>query len=247
VTSSSSPGRASGPIIEISELSKDYRGLRPLRIQRFNLGAGDRSALLGVDQPMAETFVNLVTGAVLPERGEVKVLGRSTASIDNAADWLALADRFGIVSERAVLLDAFSAMQNLVMPFTLEIDPPPAGIRDRAGSLADEVGLARANWERPVGDLDAASRLRIRLARALALDPPILLLDHASAGLPAASAIAFGQHVREVAQRRGCALVALTADRTFAEAVAARVLTLDPATGRLAERRRFFARLLGGT
>ena len=68
---------------------KDYRGLRPLRIERLTLAAGEQVALLGFDQPAAEVFVNLITGATLPDPGEVRVLGRPTAAITDSADWLA--------------------------------------------------------------------------------------------------------------------------------------------------------------
>ena len=227
-----------GPIIELTALSKDYHGLRPLRIEKLNLAAGELVAILGLDQPMAETFVNLVTGATLPDRGEVRVFGRPTSAIDDSADWLAVVDRFGIVSERAVLLDALSVIQNLAIPFTLDIDPPPDDVRERASLLAREVGLRDADWLRSVSELDAAGRLRIRLARALALDPGVLLLEHANAGLPADAATVLGADIRRIASDRGCALVALTAAPEFAAAVALRVLTLDPASGRLSERRR---------
>ena len=234
-----------GPIIELTALSKDYHGLRPLRIEKLSLAAGELVAILGLDQPMAETFVNLVTGATLPDRGEVRVFGRPTSAIDDSADWLAVVDRFGIVSERAVLLDALSVIQNLAIPFTLDIDPPQADVRERASLLAREVGLRDADWLRTVSELDAAGRLRIRLARALALDPNVLLLEHANAGLAADAGAALGADIRLIASRRGCALVALTATPQFAAAVARRVLTLDPASGRLSERRRrwsFFRR-----
>jgi len=227
-----------GPIIELTELSKDYHGLRPLRIEKLNLAAGELVAILGLDQPMAETFVNLVTGATLPDRGEVRVFGQPTTAIDDSADWLAVVDRFGIVSERAVLLDALSVIQNLAIPFTLDIDPPPDDVRERASLLAREVGLREADWPRSVSELDAAGRLRIRLARALALDPNVLLLEHANAGLPADAGVALGGDIRRIASTRGCALVALTAAPPFAAAVAPQVLTLDAATGRLSERRR---------
>src|SRR5947207_6770885 len=125
------PGVA-GPLVELTALSKDYHGLRPLRIEKLNLAAGELVAILGLDQPMAETFVNLVTGATLPDRGEVKVFGRPTSAIDDSADWLAVVDRFGIVSERAVLLDSLSVIQNLAIPFTLDIDPLPGDVRERA-------------------------------------------------------------------------------------------------------------------
>jgi len=234
-----------GPIIELTALSKDYHGLRPLRIEKLNLAAGELVAILGFDQPMAETFVNLVTGATLPDRGEVRVFGRQTTAIDDSADWLAVVDRFGIVSERAVLLDALSVIQNLAIPFTLDIDPPPDDVRTRASLLAREVGLQEADWLRSVSELDATGRLRIRLARALALDPNVLLLEHANAGLPADAGEALGADIRRIASRRGCALVALTAAPQFAAAVAPRVLRLDAASGRLSERRRrwsFFRR-----
>ena len=226
-------------VLELSDVVKDYRGLRPLRIQQLIVGAADSTAIVGVDQAMAETFVNLATGATLPDRGEVKVFGRLTSAVEDSAEWLALVDRFGIVSERAVLLDGLSIIQNLAMPFTLDIEPPPDDVRGRAERLAAEVGLPDGSWDRLVAELDAVGRLRVRLARALALDPAILLLEHPTAAVPREKIEALGRSIRAIAERRGVATLALTADRAFAAANASRVLTLEPASGVLKERRRF--------
>lgn len=226
------------PVVEIAGVSKDYRGLRPLRIERLLVGPGERVAILGLDAPAAETLLNLLTGATLPDRGAVSVFGRPTSSIADSAEWLALVDRFGIVSERAVLLQALSVVQNLALPFTVNIEPPPDADRERAEALAAEVRLDPATYGARVGDLDAASRARIRLGRAIALAPDVLLLDHASAGLSRAETHAFGGDVADLARRRGAALIAASADSEFAKAVADRVLTLNPATGALSELRR---------
>lgn len=226
------------PVVELSGVSKDYRGLRPLRIQQLAVGAGEHVALLGFDQPSAEVFVNLVTGATLPDAGIVSLFGQPTSGISDSAEWLAVVDRFGIVSERAVLLDRLSVIQNLAMPFTLEIEPPARDVRERAASLASEVGLPKGTWARPVGELDAAGRGRVRLGRALAHEPAVLLLEHASAGLDREPARGFGAALRSIASRRGTAMIATTADEPFARAVAARVFRLEPGTGRLKEERR---------
>ncbi len=234
-------------VLELSGVIKDYRGLRPLRIAALSVAAGEHVALVGVDQVAAEVFINLVTGATLPEAGEIQVFGRQTSAISDSADWLATVDRFGIVSERAVLLDQLTVIQNLAMPFTLEIEPPPDEVRRRASALAREVGLDESTWERPIAALDASARVRLRLGRALALDPAVLLLEHASAGLTAQSAGTLGADIRSIAARRGAAIVAATLDAAFARSVAGRVLKWEPATGRFAEQRsgRWFGRLPG--
>jgi ABC-type transporter Mla maintaining outer membrane lipid asymmetry ATPase subunit MlaF len=224
-------------LLELSDVSKAYGALRPLRIARLSVAAGESVAILGLDLPAAEMLLNLITGATLPDRGEVRTFGRSTAAIVDSHEWLAHVDRFGIVSERAVLLDGLSVTQNLAIPFTLEVEPPPDEVRERAERLAAEAGVAAAAWPRPVGEVDAATRGRVRFGRALALDPEVLLIEHLSAGLEREAAVSLGAGIRRVAERRGAALIAATADREFARAIAARVLTLDPATGRLSERR----------
>jgi ABC-type polar amino acid transport system ATPase subunit len=234
-------------VLEFAAVSKDYRGLRPLRIANLTVAAAEQIAVLGFDQVSAEVFTNLATGATLPDAGQINVFGRPTSAIDDGADWLATIDRFGIVSDRAVLLDRFTVIQNLAMPFTLEIEPPPDDVRVRAESLAREVGLPEAAWGRAVAELGAASLARVRLGRALALDPDLLLLEHISATLDRDDVQTFGADVRAIATRRGLALVAATADEVFARAVAARVLTLEPSTGRLnqARSRRWFGGGLG--
>jgi ABC-type transporter Mla maintaining outer membrane lipid asymmetry ATPase subunit MlaF len=231
-----------GPVIELSDVSKDYRGLRPLRIAELTVQPGEHIAIIGLDQATAEVFVNLVTGATLPDRGDVRLFGRPTSAITDSADWLAVVDRFGIVSPRAVLLESLTVVQNLAMPFTLDIEPPAEDIRRRAVALAERVGLDAASLDRPVAELTPDGLVRLRMGRALALDPGVVILEHPTAGIPREAAAGLASQCRTIS----AATIALTADAAFAEAASDRCLTLDPATGRLAQRSGWLSRLLRG-
>src|SRR6185503_2720132 len=167
-------------VLELVVVSRDYRGLRPLRIAYLRVAAG----------------------------------------------------------ERAVLIEELAAIQNLAMPFTLAIEPPADEVRARATAIAREVALPETAWNAPVSRLDAAGKVRVRLGRAVALDPALLLLEHASASVARGSVAALAADIAAVASARHSALVALSADDAFARAVATRILTLQPATGVLKERRR---------
>ncbi len=199
--------------------------------------AGEQVAVVGIDQPGAEVFISLVTGASLPESGAVRVFGRDTSAIRDSDEWLATLDRFGIVSARAALLDALTVTQNLALPFSLDIDPPSDDLTHQAEELAREVGLPAGVWKAPAGALTGALRVRARLARALALGPSVLLLEHPSAAVDRADVSALGRDVRRIVAQRGATAISITMDRTFADAAAARTLTLDPATGRSKEGR----------
>lgn len=225
-------------LLEFVDVSKDYGGLRPLRIARLSVETGDEIALVGIDQPAAETLVHLVTGALLPDTGTVRTFGRPTAAIGDGEDWLRVVDRVGILTERAVLLDAFTVLQNLAMPFTLAVDPMPEGVRTKVEALAREVDLKPDFDEQRVGDLDQLLRARVRLARALALDPSVLLLEHPTTTVSRNEARVLGRQIRRVARGRRLATVSVTADRQFASAVARRVLQLNPASGTTTEQRR---------
>ena len=191
---------------------------------------------------MAEVIVTLVTGAGLPDRGEVRVLGQITSEISGGDDWLASLDRFGIVSDRAVLLEGATIAQNLAMPFTLQVDPVPPEIATRVAALAAECGIADTWLSRFVGDAPPEIRVRAHLARAVALEPALLILEHATAGLPAASAPAFAHDVIRVTEPRALTTLVLTLDEPFATRVAHRALKLKPADGSLVaiRKRRWF-------
>ena len=122
------------PLLELADVVKEYGALRPLRIAGLAVTPPDQVAIIGMDRAGAEVLVNLITGATLPDRGEVRVFGRPSTAISDSTEWLAVVDRFGIVSQRAVLLDAFSVIQNLALPFTLE--PATGRLHDRRGWLS---------------------------------------------------------------------------------------------------------------
>ena len=226
------------PIVDVTRVVKDYRGLRPLRLERLTLRPGEHIALVGMDEPSAEMMATLLTGAVLPDSGSVAVLGTATANLKDTDDWLSLVERIGLVSDRAALLDMFTVMQNLALPFTLDVDPVPPEVLAQAEALAREVALPDQSWTQPVGSLDGASKTRVRLGRALALNPHLLVLEHPTAVVQRSAVPALAEDIRSLTTRRQLTTLTLTGDLEFAESIGARVLHWNAATGAVQEPKR---------
>ena len=219
--------------LEIENVRKSYSGLRPLRLNQLRVTEGERVALIGLDAAAAELLVNLVTGAALPDEGSVRTFGHATAEISDGDAWLGTLDQFGIISPRAVLLEEATVEQNLAMPFTLQIDPIPAHVVTQLRELATECGLDEATLMRPAGTLNGVMRARVHVARAAALSPRLLLLEHPTADVAEQDRRALARNVVTVAEARKLAAVAITMDPDFAEEFAHRALVLEPATGAL--------------
>jgi len=220
-------------VVSLRAVRKDYQSLRPLRIDRLELMRGRTTALLGLDQSAAEVLVNLITATTLPDAGEVRIFGSATVDITDSDAWIGLLDYFGILSERAVLVEPLSVEQNLTMPYSLEVDDPPADVREKVARLAEEVGLEREALGGAVGGASKAVRARVRLGRALALGPSVLLAEHPSALVDVGETAALAADLLRAVSGRDVACLVLTADERFARAVTKAVFALEPATGRL--------------
>lgn len=232
---------AARSILEIAGVRKQYQGLRPLRMNALSIAPGERVALSGLDAGAAEVFVNLVTGASVPDEGQVTIDGRATASISDGDEWLTWLDQFGIVSPRAVLLDAATLLQNLAMPITLDIEPVQPDVAARVVRLAADAGIPETLLDRPIAALDAATRARAHLVRAIALDPSLLIMEHPTVGFAAGEGKAFGETVASVAAARSLTTLIVSEDAAFTDAAATRRLALNGATGELrSPRRRIF-------
>jgi ABC-type lipoprotein export system ATPase subunit len=224
---------ASAPVVQLRDVVKDYRSLRPLRIRHLELRRGESVALMGLDAAGAEVLVNLLTGGMAPDSGEVTVFGAPTATIADRDDWLRMIDRFGLVSDRSVLLDVLTVEQNLAIPFSLAVAQMSAALRADVRRLARDVGIRDEHLDQRLGDATPEVRLRTRLGRALALGPEVLLAEHPNATVDRETASRVAADLGRLAAERHMATLVMTADAAFAQAAAQRVLTLQPATGEL--------------
>lgn len=223
----------SGPLLDVQGLVKDYQALRPLRIKSLTLAAGDVLAVSGLDAVAAQTFVNLVTGATLPDSGDVTVFGQNTKAIADSDAWLRSLDGVGMVTSRGIVIEMFSVLQNIALSYTLEVDPIDPEVLPKATALAAEVGLPAEVFDVAAGRTTPDNQMRIHLARALALGSRFLIAEHPSANLPRETVAAFGADLARLARSRGLALLALTADDDLAKAIGGQRLELVAATGEL--------------
>jgi predicted ABC-type transport system involved in lysophospholipase L1 biosynthesis ATPase subunit len=220
-------------LLQITGLAKDYQTLRPLRITDLTIRQGDVVAIAGIDLLGAETLVHLVTGATLPDAGEVRLFGRNTREITDGGAWLKSLDGVGMISARGILVGAFSVLQNIALSLTLDVDPIDPRVVPQAGALAREAGITAALFDAPAGGVAPDVQMRVHLARALALGPALLIAEHPSATLPRDAVAAFGADLGKAARGRGIALLAITADDSLAKAIGGSRVELVAATGEL--------------
>ena len=220
-------------LVQLRDVRKEYQSLRPLRIANFDLGQADAAAIIGLDRAAAEVLVNMITGASLPDEGEVVIFGGSTRDITTTDAWFGALDRFGILSERLVLVEELTVRQNLALPLSLDLESMTPEVSRAVDALREEVGISADEAARPMGAAGAVTKLRVRLGKALALGPQVLLAEHPNALVPADEVARLGRDLASITSRRGIAMLLLTADAPFARVACRRVLTLLPATGEL--------------
>ncbi len=222
------------PLVALRGVRKDYPALRPLRVEHLELREGETVALIGFDGPAAEVLVNLITGATLPDAGEIELFGAPTRAIADTDAWFRVLDRIGILSERVVLLEEMTVEQNLAIPITLEVAVLATDVRARVECLGAEIGVAPEVMRQPMAIADQATRARVRLGKALALDPRVLLAEHPNAALTPDEVPRFAADLFNTAARRRLAMLIVTADPAFGAAACGKLLRYDPATGALA-------------
>jgi len=220
-------------LLEITGLQKDFRALRPLRLSNLTINPGDIVSIGGIDAIAAETLVHLITGATLPDEGDITLFGQNTRAITDSDAWLKSLDGIGMITARGILIEMFTILQNIAMSFTLDVDPVDPRVVPEASALAREVGIDPAVIDVPTGKTGPEVKMRVHLARSLALGPRLLIADHPSASLPRETVTGFGADLSRVVQSRGLALLAITADDVLAKAIGGRRLELVAASGEL--------------
>jgi ABC-type branched-subunit amino acid transport system ATPase component len=167
-------------MLEVRNLRKAFGGLVAVDDVSFTVGAGEIVGLIGPNGSGKTTALNLISGALRPDSGEIALKGQAIAGLPaNRIARLGIARTFQIVR----VLDNLTALDNVVAGLAFRPDPLwGEAARARAGDLLDRVGLG-ARAAVPAANLTYIDQKRLELARALALDPELLLLDEWLAGL----------------------------------------------------------------
>ncbi|MCR4282991.1 MAG: ABC transporter ATP-binding protein [Bauldia sp.] len=177
------PRRATSPgtaILELIGLRKAFGGLVAVDDITITVEPGEILGLIGPNGSGKTTALNMISGALRPDRGEIRFRGQAITTLaPNQIAKLGIARTFQLVR----VLENLSCLDNVIAGLAFRHDPLWGNAaRERAMSLLDRVGLAtRAGV--PAGQLTYIDQKRLELARALALDPELLLLDEWLAGL----------------------------------------------------------------
>ncbi len=165
-------------ILEARGLSKRFGGVHAVNGLDLAVAEGEVLGLIGPNGAGKTTAFNLVSGFLPPDAGEIRFRGRSVVGLKpHTICQLGLARTFQIVRP----FPRLSVLDN-VMVGALARHPDARAARDRARAVVERVGLG-PKAAQPAAGLTLAERKRLELARALATEPLLLLLDEVMAGL----------------------------------------------------------------
>ena len=213
---SEQPERASvsetqSPIVEARGLTKHFGAATPFERLDAAFAPGKLTVVTGPSGSGKTTLLLLLAGLELPDEGDVLLDGVSLAGLDRAGRAELRRTTLAFVGQTAGLTPFLGARENVEL--ALELRGLPT---DKAAPALAAVGLAE-HADRPVAELSAGQRERAALARAVAVEPRVIVADEPTARLDGANALALGALLAEVARTTGATVICATHDPLLIE------------------------------
>lgn len=193
--------------IRIEHVTKAFDRHKVLDDVTLDVPEGTAFCLLGRSGTGKSVTLKHIIGLMRPDAGHVFVHGKEVSALEGR-ELAEVRRSMGFLFQTAALFDSITVGENVAFPLRRHTDWPDRRIRDVARSKLADVGLEDA-YNRMPGDLSGGMRKRAGLARAMALDPDILLVDEPSAGLDPITAGEIDQLLVDLKQR-GTTLVVVT-------------------------------------
>ncbi len=206
----------SGAVLRLEGLRKSYNLGKPNEIEVLHgidlaIGAHDFAALVGPSGSGKSTLLNMLGLLDEPTSGELYLLGRPTARMSDAERTALRGAQLGFVFQFHHLIQAFTSVENVLMPLMLASGKPSREDREYAIDLLDEVGLRKYADVKP-SDLSGGQQQRVAIARALVTRPALLLADEPTGNLDTKTAANVFELFRRFNQTFNCAVLIVTHD-----------------------------------
>jgi len=215
-----------GPAIVVDDLHKSFGSQKVLNGIRLAVNRGETLAVLGRSGTGKSVLLRLIIGLEKPDSGSILIHGRDIAGL-NLDQLGEIRMKMGFLFQHAALYDSLTVEQNVAFPLVHhKKEMSNSDRRDRVKQLLSEVGM-EDQLEKMPSDISGGMQKRVGLARALALDPDILLLDEPTAGLDPISSGEIDDLVLKLQAEHQMASIVVTHDLHSAKTIAGRLALLD--------------------
>jgi len=218
---------ADQPLLAVDGLSVRFGSQGVLRDIGLSLAAGETLVILGESGCGKTVLLKTMIGLVQPTAGEVRFEGQPLGRMTER-QLAHLRTRYGFVFQGAALFDSATIAENIAFPLREHTRLPETEIAEIVRELVGEVGLPQTVLAKKPVELSGGMRKRAGLARALALDPQLILYDEPTTGLDPIMSDVINELILRVRQRPRTTSVVVTHDMRTAHKVADRIVMLYP-------------------
>ncbi len=220
--------KKNAPPIVIEDLHKSFGEQVVLDGISLQVAMGETVAVLGRSGTGKSVLLKLIIGLQAPDSGSVRISGQEIKSLDTK-QLNEVRKRVGFLFQQAALYDSLTVQDNVAFPLSRHMTMSDEERRQRARELLANVGMDQ-DIEKMPSEISGGMQKRVGLARALALDPEILLFDEPTAGLDPITAAEIGKLILDLKKKRKMTAVVVTHDVRGAKAFSDRVVLMDKGT-----------------